>query len=193
MFEISGTKVLITGGASGLGAAYAEGFLKEADKLGEATVKRLNQLYPGSATFIKCDVSKEEDISRAFNEVVSEFGYIDQGLISFTMKGVKHMRKDDPSLNAGRGGTIINISSVAAILKSPFTPIYSGCKAAVMHFSQTLAMESFYENTGIRILTNCLGATDTALLHNLEKRSYDPKIGENVNKKIEELRIIYQK
>lgn len=46
------------------------------------------------------------------------------------------MRKDE----AGVGGTIINISSTAALVKFPFLPIYSGSKMAVLHFSQSLAV-----------------------------------------------------
>ncbi|KAJ8714493.1 hypothetical protein PYW07_002718 [Mythimna separata] len=198
---------LITGGASGLGAEYAEIFLKYgaknvaildiAEELGAATAERLNTAHGNKAVFIKCDVSKEEDITRAFDAVLAHFKQIDvvinnagamadapntwrtasdvnwQGLVSFTLKGVQHMRKDE----GGAGGTIINISSAAALTRVPFVPIYSGTKIAVLHFSQCLAMDPFYEDTGIRVLTMCFGATDTAILKNLEKKTYHPKLG----------------
>ncbi|KAJ8714491.1 hypothetical protein PYW07_002716 [Mythimna separata] len=199
--------VLITGGASGLGAGFAEGFLKHgaknvvildiAEELGKATVERLNKAHGNKAVFIKCDVSKEEDITRAFDAVLAHFKQIDviinnagnmadapdtwrtatdvnwQGLVSFTLKGVKHMRKDE----GGAGGTIINISSTAALVKLPFVPIYEGSKIAVLHFSQCLAMDPFYEDTGIRVLTICFGGTDTPIMQNLETKSYHPKLG----------------
>lgn len=59
-----------------------------------------------------------------------------QGLISLTMKGVKHMRTDD----GGLGGTIINVASIAAFMVEHLIPIYSATKAAVLHFSQCLAV-----------------------------------------------------
>lgn len=46
------------------------------------------------------------------------------------------MRKDE----GGAGGTIINVSSIAAFFFAPSLPIYNGSKAAVMHFSRCLAV-----------------------------------------------------
>uniref|UniRef100_A0A2A4JMW2 15-hydroxyprostaglandin dehydrogenase [NAD(+)] n=1 Tax=Heliothis virescens TaxID=7102 RepID=A0A2A4JMW2_HELVI len=201
---------LITGGASGMGAAYAEAFLNNGAKkvaildiavdVGKATAERLNKSHPDKVVFVKCDVSKEDDIATAFDAVLAQFKQIDviinnagimvdapnmwrtasdvnwQGLISFTLKGIKHMRKDE----GGAGGTIINISSIASITKNPAMPIYCASKMAVLHFGQCIAMAPFYDNTGVRILTMCPGATDTPLLHNLETRAYDPKLGKGL-------------
>ncbi|KAJ0172862.1 hypothetical protein K1T71_011038 [Dendrolimus kikuchii] len=209
-YEVVGKNFLITGGASGLGAAYVEIFiglgaknvavLDIAVEAGKALVDRLNTRNAGKAIFIKCDVSKEEEIAKAFNEVLATFKQIDvvinnagimvdapdvwrkscdvnwQGLISFTMKAINHMSKAE----GGAGGTIINISSVAALMKLPLLPIYSGSKMAVLHFSQSIAMDPFFQQTGVRILTMCFHATDTPLLHGLEKRSYDPKHGKTL-------------
>ena len=41
-------------------------------------------------------------------------------------------------------------------------------------------MDPFYENTGIRVLTICFGATDTPIMHNLETKTYEPKLGKIV-------------
>ncbi|KPJ17681.1 15-hydroxyprostaglandin dehydrogenase [NAD+] [Papilio machaon] len=169
-WEPKNKNILITGAASGLGAAYAEALLKEGAKniavldidvkTGENFVSKLNETYNNKAIFIKCDVSKEEDIKNSFNIVLNKFKRIDllinnagimsdtdsmwrlacdvnwQGLVSFTMKAVKHMRKDE----GGDGGTIVNISSTAGICKLNFLPIYCGSKGAVLHFSQSLAV-----------------------------------------------------
>ncbi|XP_013179893.1 PREDICTED: 15-hydroxyprostaglandin dehydrogenase [NAD(+)]-like [Papilio xuthus] len=192
--------VLITGAASGLGAAYAEALLKEGAKniavldideqTGQNFVSKLNKTYNNQAIFVKCDVSKEGDIDRSFNTVLNKFQRIDvlinnagimsdtdtmwrlacdvnwQGLVSFTMRAVKHMRKDE----GGVGGTIVNISSTAGISKFSFLPIYCGSKGAVLHFSQSLASAPFYDNTGIRVLTLCPGPTATKLMEGLDNR-----------------------
>ncbi|KAJ8718414.1 hypothetical protein PYW08_002651 [Mythimna loreyi] len=223
LWEVKDKSFLITGGASGLGAEYAQTFLNEgaknvaildiAEQLGKATAERLNKAHGDKALFIKCDVSKEEDITSAFDSVLAQFKQIDviinnagvmvdapdtwriasdinwQGVVSLTMKGLKHMRKDE----GGLGGTIINISSTAALTKFQAFPIYSGSKMAVLHFSQSLAVDPFYENTGIRVLTLCLGPTDTRLLDNLEAKSYDPKIGKILTDIVEATGVIYQK
>ncbi|XP_045537253.1 15-hydroxyprostaglandin dehydrogenase [NAD(+)] [Papilio machaon] len=199
-WEPKNKNILITGAASGLGAAYAEALLNEGAKniavldidvkTGENFVSKLNETYNNKAIFIKCDVSKEEDIKNSFNNVLNKFKRIDllinnagimsdtdsmwrlacdvnwEGLVSFTMKAVKHMRKDE----GGDGGTIVNISSTAGICKLNFLPIYCGSKGAVLHFSQSLASAPFYDNTGIRVLTLCPGPTATKLMEGLDNR-----------------------
>lgn len=46
------------------------------------------------------------------------------------------MRKDE----GGQGGTIINISSAAAIVKIAILPIYCGTKSAVLHFGRSISV-----------------------------------------------------
>ncbi|XP_050665827.1 15-hydroxyprostaglandin dehydrogenase [NAD(+)]-like [Leptidea sinapis] len=207
---------LITGGASGLGAEYAKIFLQLgaknvavldiAEAVGKTYVASLNETYPGKAMFIKCDVSKEDEIKSAFQQVLDANKRIDviinnagmlndsphlwrtacdvnwQGSVSFTLKGMEHMRKD----KGGAGGTIINISSAAALLKSPSFPMYCAAKLAVLHFSQTLSVPPFFDRTGIRILTICIGPTCTPIMENLHERSLDIKLGETYLKTIDD-------
>ncbi|KAJ8718412.1 hypothetical protein PYW08_002649 [Mythimna loreyi] len=214
---------LITGAASGLGAKYAHAFLEQgaknvaildiAEELGKATAERLNKAHGDKAVFIKCDVSKEEDITTAFDSVLAQFKQIDviinnagvmvdapdmwrtatdvnyQGVVSFTLKGVNYMRQD----KGGLGGTIINIASIAALTKVPALPVYCGAKMAVLHFSQSLAEGPFYENTGVRVLTICFGLTDTPLLHNLEEKAYERNAGEALANHVVTSGIVYQK
>ncbi|XP_023937598.1 15-hydroxyprostaglandin dehydrogenase [NAD(+)] [Bicyclus anynana] len=204
-WQVEGKHFLITGGASGLGAAYVEAFLKLGaknvaildidEKRGKEFAEKLNETYKSKVIFIKCDVSKEEDIKNSFQQVLSAFKRIDviinnagvmddsidvwrlacdinwQGLVSFTRKGIDHMRKD----KAGSGGTIINISSTVALVNIDFVPAYSGSKAAVLHFGRSISTQEFYDNTGVRVLTICFGPTATSLLDNIEPKTVDQK------------------
>ncbi|CAH0687861.1 unnamed protein product [Spodoptera exigua] len=222
-WDASNKTFLITGGASGLGALYAEAFLKEgamnvaildiAEDLGKAKAESLNKAYGNKVIFVKCDVSKEEDIESAWDAVLAQFKQVDviinnagimvdapnmwrtasdvnwQGLVSFSLKGIKHMKKDE----GGAGGTIVNIASTVTLTKLVAFPIYSGSKMAVLHFSQCIAMPPFFEHTGVRVLTLCLGLTDTALLENLVTKAYDPKIGQLMMAFSESQNVMYQK
>ncbi|XP_063894859.1 15-hydroxyprostaglandin dehydrogenase [NAD(+)]-like [Helicoverpa armigera] len=214
---------LITGGASGLGAEYAQAFLQHGAKrvaildiaveVGKATAERLNKSHPDKAVFISCDVSKEEDIAAAFAAALAQLKQIDviinnagimvdapnmwrtacdvnwQGVVSFSLKGINHMRKDE----GGAGGTIVNIASIAAISRAGALPIYYGSKIAVLHFSQCISEKPFFENTGVRVLTMCLGGTDTPLMQNLGARSYDRKLGEFIAAKVKNDGVTFQK
>ncbi|CAH2236022.1 15-hydroxyprostaglandin dehydrogenase [NAD(+)]-like [Pararge aegeria] len=206
--KIEDKTFLITGGASGLGAAYVEAFLAfgakkiaildVAEKVGKDFAEKLNETYKNKVIFIRCDVSKEEDIKNSFQEVLTALERIDviinnagimddsidawrtaadvnfQGLVSFTRKGISHMHKDE----GGFGGSIINIASTAAIVKMDILPIYCGSKAAVLHFSRSISSPEFYDNTGVRILTMCFGPTSTPILSNIQSKFLDQKFSQ---------------
>ena len=46
-------------------------------EVGKATAERLNTVHGNKAVFIKCDVSKEVDITSAFDSVLAQFKQID--------------------------------------------------------------------------------------------------------------------
>jgi 3-oxoacyl-[acyl-carrier protein] reductase len=128
----------------------------------DATVQRITQ-KDGRAVAVQADLSKPEDIRRLFAESAKAFGKIDilvnnagiyeflpleqitpehfhkqynlnvLGLLLATQEAVKHF---GPS-----GGSVINISSVAATSSLPTTAVYSGTKAAVNALTRVLAHE----------------------------------------------------
>ncbi|KAM3963419.1 alcohol dehydrogenase 1-like [Aphomia sociella] len=81
-------------------------------------------------------------------------------LCTSTLKALELMRMDE----GGQGGTIINISSIGALLQHPLLPIYFSTKSAVLQFSNCLGSDYYYSRTGVRIITMCFGATSTGLL-----------------------------
>jgi 3-oxoacyl-[acyl-carrier protein] reductase len=117
----------------------------------------------GRAIAVQADVSKPADIRRLFAEAKKAFGTLDVlvnnagvyeflpleavtpehfhkqfdlnvlGLILATQEGVKHFGPD--------GGSVINISSVAASAGLPTTSVYGGTKAAVDAVTRSLAKE----------------------------------------------------
>src|SRR5260221_7602616 len=128
----------------------------------DAVVKRIAE-KDGKAIAVQADVSKAEDIQRLFAETKKAFGKLDilvnnagiyefvpleaitaehfhkqynlnvLGLLLTTQEAVKHF---GPS-----GGSIVNISSVAATFAPPTASAYSGTKAAVNAITRSLAEE----------------------------------------------------
>lgn len=81
-----------------------------------------------------------------------------------TALGLKHgLRTMRPGGAAGRGGSIINIASVAATIAFPAISIYSGTKSAVDRMTRVAAMESGKLGYGVRV--NCVypGLVPTAM------------------------------
>ena len=128
----------------------------------DAVVKRIVQ-KDGKAVAVQADVSKPEDIQRLFAEAKKAFGTLDilvnnAGIYEFApLEAItaEHFHKQF-SLNVlglllttqeavkqfgPAGGSIINISSIAAAQAPPTTSVYSGTKAAVNAITKSLAAE----------------------------------------------------
>jgi 3alpha(or 20beta)-hydroxysteroid dehydrogenase len=72
-----------------------------------------------------------------------------------TALGVKHgLRAMRPGGASGAGGSIVNISSVAATIAFPGIPIYSATKSAVDRLTRVSAMEAGKLGYGVRV--NCV-------------------------------------
>src|SRR5947209_6621166 len=150
--------------AEHLAAAGAAVVVKYASsKAGAETVVERIRRADGKAAAVQADVSKLEDIRRLFAETKKAFGKLDilvnnagvyefapletitvehfhkqfdlnvLGLLLTTQEAVKHF---GPS-----GGSIVNISSVAATAAPPTASVYSGTKAAVNAITKSLAGE----------------------------------------------------
>ena len=77
---------IVTGAAQGIGAAYAEGLLREGANVmvadintdaGQATTDALAAKYPGKVAFVRVDVSDPESTKAMASATVEQFGGID--------------------------------------------------------------------------------------------------------------------
>ncbi len=117
----------------------------------------------GKAVAVKADIAKPDDIKALFAETKKAFGRLDilvnnAGIYEFSpLDGVtpEHFHKQF-NLNVlglilstqeavrqfgPNGGSVVNISSVAATLAPPTAAVYSGTKAAVDAVTRSLAKE----------------------------------------------------
>jgi len=200
MDNIQNKSVIITGGAAGLGYKFSEILLRNGVKNvtiidqsisnGEKAVVSLEKEFgEGRVIFIACDVTKDEDMKKAFKKVIDVFQSID---IVINNAGINNEHKwklmMDININAvihtsflaldymgkhkgGKGGIIVNISSILGLSTFGAAPVYCASKYAVVGFSQSLA--ELYGKTGVRIGIICPGVTKTALIMNMEDKISD--------------------
>lgn len=176
MGQLEGKVAIITGGARGQGAAEAELFVQNGatvvvtdvrDEVGEKSAGQ------AGAEYLHHDVSSEEDWARVVAEVVARHGRIDvlvnnagifegarllntstelwNRMVAINQTGVFFgMRAVAPAMiQAGNGGSIINISSVAGLEGVFGSTAYGATKWAVRGMTKIAAKE--LGKDGIRV------------------------------------------
>ncbi|MBR7796052.1 SDR family oxidoreductase [Agaribacter marinus] len=185
--------VVITGAASGIGRATALKFAREGDKVvvadlngsGQDIAKQITK-DGGKATFIKTDVSKQEDVQNLVDKAVELYGSID---VMFNNAGIGDMGSIlEPNIDsyhktigvnqhgvaygifaAGRkmkelnvNGVIINTASVFGYMANKGTFAYQASKGAVRMMTQTAALE--LAPFAIRVVGVAPGGVDTPII-----------------------------
>jgi NAD(P)-dependent dehydrogenase (short-subunit alcohol dehydrogenase family) len=172
MFAAEGAKVVV--------AEYGEA-------AGQETVE-LIKADGGQATFVRADVSKEADARAMVDHAVATFGRLDclynnagvmpeadhsvtdtevdvwDQVMAVNVRGVfLGCKFAIPAMQAGGGGSIINIASFVAILGcSVPQDAYTASKGAVLSLTRSLAVQ--FGPVGIRTNAICPGPVETPLL-----------------------------
>ena len=189
MFDLTGKVAVVTGASSGLGhdaaIAYAEYgadvalLARRYDRLVELKEK-IEKETGRKALAIKCDVTNEEEIKAAVNEVLDKFGKIDILLNNAgtnILGDVVNLKREDwdtvlntnlrsdfltskyvvPHMIERKYGKIVNIASVNAVMADKDEwiqrPAYNASKAGVVGL--TMAMSTELAKHGITV--NAIG------------------------------------
>ena len=195
MFSLESKIAIVTGGASGIGLATARRFAAAGAKVVIANRSDASALAEGfGAAYLPVDVAEESQVKALVAEVVRRHGRIDilvnsAGLIDDMLPilevSAEAMRRHFEVNSMGvwatmrhaaphmAGGSIINVSSVAALLGVATYAAYSASKAAVVSLTQTAAVE--LADKGIRVNCVCPGSIDTPMLR--QQANADIEIG----------------
>jgi len=167
---------LITGGSNGIGKAIAQRFLDEGAKVIIFDIVKPDY----DVDFYQVDITKEEEIQKAFQEikhldiVVNNAGIYFQAsveetsqeqldkIIDVNFKGAYLISKYALPLIKESKGNIINISSVVGIVPDPTSPAYCSTKAALIMLTKCTARK--YGVNGVRVNAILPGPIDTPLL-----------------------------
>jgi NAD(P)-dependent dehydrogenase (short-subunit alcohol dehydrogenase family) len=184
MGRLDGRHALVTGGASGIGAAIADALAAEGARLtlvGRDAARLEAAAARHGATAIVCDVTDEEAVGEAcaragaVDVLVNNAGAAESATLART--GLDLWRRLHDVNAAGafltcralapgmieRGfGRIVNVASTAGLRGYPYVTAYCASKHALVGFTRALALE--LAATPVTANAVCPGYTETPLL-----------------------------
>lgn len=162
-------RVLITGGAGGIGTATAARFLEEGSRVvvldyDEAALRRIKGELPALSGTIRADVTDPNDVARAFEELDDMLGGLDvlinnagisnrhrfldispqewRQLMAVNLDGVFFVAQQAARrMLAGDGGVILNMGSTNGLVGYHYYADYNASKAGVIELTRSMALE----------------------------------------------------
>lgn len=193
--RFEGKVVVVTGAASGIGAATAKLFAREGGRIAAAdltapsdTVAAIRAIG-GQAIGVQGDMSSGTTAERLVAETLAAYGQIDVLINNAGIVGVAASVEDVseaewdrmfavnvrssflctkaalPHLRKSSGSCILFTSSIAGLEGNMGLTPYAATKAAVINMARSLTLDHAHE--GIRVNVVCPGATDTAMLRSV--------------------------
>lgn len=162
---------------------------------GERLANELSEVGPGSVLFFRCDVTNADDFRSAIATVVSRFGQLDclinNAGVHPPATPIEETHIDDverlmrvnflstyfgcqlalPHLRKTRG-SIVNMSSMTAVLGQHLSTAYCATKAAQVGLTKSLAIEAGH--SGVRVNAILPSNVDTPLMREWAATLDDP-------------------
>ncbi len=181
MFDLKNKTALVTGGASGIGAAIAIGFAAAGAKVwiadrDEANGKLIAKKIGGD--FLSLDVASEEDCARVARAVgaldvlanIAGIGHVGtllnttsadlDKLFAVNVRGIFNCCKVFvPVMLERKSGSVINMASIAGVIAVRERLAYTTTKFAVVGLTKALALD--HSDTGVRFNCICPGRVET--------------------------------
>ena len=178
--KLVGKRIIVTGSAQGIGQAVVDAYVKEGarvyaldmnQELGIKSVDAANCRGPGSARFLKLDVSNRDAVDAAFTTAVDDLGGLDvlahiagvhrhaathdvpdevlNWLFAVNVNGTIYTNGAAYRFMKGTGGAIINFGSESGLTAEINNAVYGASKAAVHTWTRSVARE--WGRYGIRV------------------------------------------
>lgn len=163
---LAGKRIIVTGGASGIGAAAVRAYVREGARVALLDVDTdagARVAAESGAAFHACDIARRADVDRTVDQAAASMGGLDalanvagveRGapaesipddewdlVFAVNVKGTLYTNQAAFRHLQARGGRIINFGSGAALRGQRGAAHYSASKAAVMAWTRTVAQE----------------------------------------------------
>ncbi|HEY2775934.1 MAG TPA: SDR family oxidoreductase [Candidatus Binatia bacterium] len=191
MPRFDGKVGFVTGGATGIGLACAHAIVEGGGRVMLAARRRdrLEEAAAGlgkAAAFVDCDVTSDESVDAAVEATVSYFGAVHVAVnsagmgmagpietqqtpvfamtVETNLTGVfRCVRAEARAMKATGGGSIVNISSIAAVLTHKWMAAYCVSKAGVNMLTRCAADELGQDNIRVNAVMPSLVDTELAV------------------------------
>ena len=186
--RFTGKALFATGGGSGIAAATARRFAAEGGRVAVVDLdgeraRAVAEELDGSCG-IACDVADEHSVQQAVGEAVQRLGRLDcvlnaaghvhfapleqVSVVDWNRMLAVHLtgtflvcRSVVPALRAAGGGSIVNLSSVTALVARTNLAAYSAVKGAIVSLSRQLALDLAAD--GVRVNAIAPGSVRTPM------------------------------
>ena len=191
-------RVLVTGGASGIGLATAELFSERGERvaiLDRESAGDVADRIPESAIYVRADVTDDAAVVDAVGTAIAQLGGLDVLVnnVGIGAQGTVEANDDDewlrvfdvnvvglvrvtraalPALRLSDRAAIVNTSSIAATAGIPQRALYSASKGAVAALTRAMAADLIRD--GIRVNAVNPGTADTPWVGRLLEATDDP-------------------
>lgn len=212
-FRLDGKVALVTGGASGIGAAIASAYATKGARIAVADLDETGAVgtaagFPTESKGFACNVADPDSVNGTVDAVVAEFGRIDilvnsAGIVRLAPAEELPLQEWDSTMavnlkgtflmcqSVGRtmlesgGGTIVNLASQAASVALDQHVAYCASKFGVVGVTKVLAAE--WGGRGVRVNS----ISPTVVLTELGHKAWDGPKGDALKKLIPSGRFAY--
>ncbi|MGB5026612.1 MAG: SDR family NAD(P)-dependent oxidoreductase [Saprospiraceae bacterium] len=184
--KLSTNKILVTGGASGIGLGLTERFIQENNTViicgrREATLREVKDKFPSVITKV-CDLSLEADRVELYNWVsenhsdlnvlvnnagiqnwmnISDSDFYSKAINEININVVAPIHLTTQFINLKKLDTIINVTSGLAFVQLSKVPVYCATKASLHSF--TLSLRHMLKAKNIEVIEMIPPALNTDL------------------------------